>query len=123
MTAYKKTPAGTTVEVDDGTILPVDSFGTVEVNLDQPGTTTKPVEIVSVAYVPEGLRKPRSTRKAVEQWSKPLVYYVTEAILGFPGKESLAYNFCPRKGLFSTTVVRWTKNHGAALALAAKRLG
>ena len=52
MTAYKKAPTGTTVEVADGTILPVDGFGTVEVGLDQPGTTTKPVKMVSVAYGP-----------------------------------------------------------------------
>ena len=31
MTAYKKAPAGTTIEVTDGTILPVDGFDTVEV--------------------------------------------------------------------------------------------
>ena len=52
MTAYKKAPAGTTVEIADGTILPVDGL-TVEVDLDQAGTTTKPVKMVSVAYVPE----------------------------------------------------------------------
>ena len=52
MTAYKRAPAGTTVEVADGTILPVDGFGTVEADLDQPGTTTKPVKMVSIAYVP-----------------------------------------------------------------------
>ena len=40
MTTYKKAPAGTIAEVADGTILPVDGFGTVEVDLDQPGTTT-----------------------------------------------------------------------------------
>ena len=34
MTAYKKAPAGTTVEVAGGTILPVDGFGVVEVSLD-----------------------------------------------------------------------------------------
>ena len=33
MTAYRKTPTGTAVEVADGTILPVDGFGTVEVDL------------------------------------------------------------------------------------------
>ena len=52
MTAYKKAPAETTVEVADGTILLIDGFGTLEVSLDQPGTTTKPVKMVSVAYVP-----------------------------------------------------------------------
>ena len=41
-----------TVEVADGTILPVDGFGTVEVDLDQSGTTTKPVKMVAVAYMP-----------------------------------------------------------------------
>ena len=34
MTAYKKAPAGATVEVADGTVLPVDGFGTAEVDLD-----------------------------------------------------------------------------------------
>ena len=32
MTAYKKAPAGTVAEATDGTILPVDGFGTVEVD-------------------------------------------------------------------------------------------
>ena len=34
MTAYKKAPVGTTVKVADGTILPVDEFGKIEVDLD-----------------------------------------------------------------------------------------
>ena len=34
--AYKKEPAGTTVEVTNGTILPVDGFGAFEVDLVQP---------------------------------------------------------------------------------------
>ena len=89
MTAYKKVPVGTTVEVADGTLLPVDKFGTVEVHLDQPGTTTKPVKMVSVAYVPGISWNLLSTRKTVEQWGKPLVYYKTKAVLGFPGEESL----------------------------------
>ena len=67
MTAHKKAPAGTTVEVADGTILPVDGLGTVEVDLNQPGTTTKPMNMVSVAYAPGLSRNLLSTRKAVEQ--------------------------------------------------------
>ena len=51
-TAYMKVLAGTTVEVADETILLIDGVGTVEGDLDQPGTTTKPVMMVSVAYVP-----------------------------------------------------------------------
>ena len=108
MTAYKKAPAGTTVEVANGTILLVDEFGIVEVDLDQPGTTTKPVKMVSLAYVSGLSRNLLSTRRAVEQWGKPLVYYKTKAVLGFPGEESLVFNFCPRKGLFSATGVRRT---------------
>ena len=38
MTAYKKASPGTSVEVADGTILPVDGFGTIEMDLDQPGS-------------------------------------------------------------------------------------
>ena len=67
MTAYKKAPARTTVEVADGTILPVDRFGTVEVDLDQQGTTTKSVKMTSVAYVPRLSWNLLSTRKAIEQ--------------------------------------------------------
>ena len=120
VTAYKKVPAGTTVEVADGTIMPVDRFGTIEVDLDQPGTTTKPVKMVVVAYVPGLSRNLLSTRKSVEQRGKPLVYYKTKSVLRFPGEESLVFNYCPRKGLFSATYVRRTPSQGAALRLAAK---
>ena len=108
MTTYNTVPAGKTVEVADGTILPVDGFETVEVDLDQPGTTTKLAKMVVVAYVPEISRNLLSTRKALKQWGKAPVYYKTKAILMFPGEESLVFNFCPRKGLFSVTGVRWT---------------
>ena len=52
MTAYRKAPAKTNVVVADGTILTIDGFVTVDVDLDQPGTTTKPVKMVPVGYVP-----------------------------------------------------------------------
>ena len=56
MTAYKKAPAGTTVEIADRTILPVDGFGTVnKVDLDQPGTTPQQIKRVSAAFV-QGFR-------------------------------------------------------------------
>ena len=97
-------------EVADGTILPVDGFGIIEVGLDQPGTTIKPAKIVTVAYVPRLSRNLLSTLKAVEQWSTQLV----------PGEESLVFNFSPRKELFSVTGARQTPTQGAALTLAAK---
>ena len=120
MTAYKKAPLWTTAEVADGTNLPVHGFGTVEVDLDQPGTTTKPVKMVSVAYVPELSRNLLPTRKVEEQWGKPLVYYKIKALLRFPGEESLVFNLCPREGLFSATGMKRTPSQGAVLALAAK---
>ena len=122
MSVYKKAPAETTVEVADGIILPVGGFGTVEVDLDQSGTTTKTVKMIFVTYVPGLSRNLLSTRKAVEQWSKPLVYYKAKAVLGFPRGEALVYNFYPCKGLFSTTGVRRTPSQGAALRLTEKRL-
>ena len=42
----------------------------------------------------------------MEQCGKPLIYYRNEAVLGFPGEESLVFKFCPRKGLFSATEER-----------------
>ena len=103
MSAYKKTSPGTTVEIADANILPVDGFGRIEVDLDQPGHTTKMVKMDDVAYVPGLSRNLLSTIKAVEQWGKPFIYYRSEAVLGFPGEESLVFKFCTRKGLFSTT--------------------
>ena len=115
MAACKRAPAGTTDQVADGTIFPIDGFGTVKVDLDQPGTTIKPVKMISVVHTPGHSWNLLSTRKAVGQWGKSLVYY-----LGFPGEESPVFNFCPRKGLFSATGVRRTPIHGATLGLAAK---
>ena len=89
-------------------------------DLNQSGTMTKPVKMVPVAYMPGLLWNLLSTRKAVEQWGKLLAYYKTKAVLGFPGKESLVFYSCPRKGLFSATNVRRTLGQEAALVLAAK---
>ena len=50
MSAYKKVSPGTNVEIADGNILPVDGFGRIEVDLDQPGHTTKMVKMDDVAY-------------------------------------------------------------------------
>ena len=52
MSAYKKASPGTNVEIADGNILPVDGSGRIEVDLDQPGHTTKMVKMDDVAYVP-----------------------------------------------------------------------
>ena len=43
--------------------------------------------------------------------------------MGFPGEESLVFNFCPRKGLFSATGVRRTPSQARALGLAEKTAG
>ena len=86
MSAYKKASPGTNVEIADGNILPVDGFGRIEVDLDQPGHTTKMVKMDDVAYVPGLSRNLLSTVKAVEQLGKPLIYYRNKAVLGFPGE-------------------------------------
>ena len=106
MSNYRKASPGTNVEVADGNVLPVDGFGRIEVNLDQPGSIARTVRMDEVAYVPGLSRNLLSALKAVEQWGKPIIYYRTQAVLGFPGDESLVFNFCPRKGLFSATGVR-----------------
>ena len=115
MSGYKKASPGTNVEIADGNILPVDGFGRIEVDLDQPGRTTKMVKMDDVAYVPGLSRNLLSTVKAVEQWGKPLIYYRNKAVLGFPGEESLVFKFCPRRGLFSATGARRISRQEAAL--------
>ena len=106
ISVYKKASPRTNVEIADGNILPVDGFGRIEVDLDQPGHTTKMVTTDDVAYVPGLSRNLLSTVKAVEQWGKPLIYYRIKAVLGFPGEESLVFKFCPRKELFLATGMR-----------------
>ena len=115
MSAYKKASPGMTVEIADGNILPVDGFGKIEVDLDQPGHTTKMAKMDGVAYVPGLSRNLLSTIKAVEQWGKPLIYYRNDAILGFPREESLVFKFCSRKGLFSATSARRIPRQEVAL--------
>ena len=88
MSAYKKASPGTNVEIADVNILPVNGFGRIEVDLDQPGHTTKMVKMDDVAYVPGLSRNLLSTIKAVNQWGKPLIiYYRNKAVLEFPGEE------------------------------------
>ena len=115
MPAYKKASPGTNVEIADGNILPVDGFGRIKVDLDQPGHTTMMVKMDDVVYVPGLSRNLLSTIKAVEQWGKPLIYHRNKAVLGFPGEESLVFKFCPRKGLFSATGTRRIPRQEVAL--------
>ena len=104
MTAYKKVPPGTTVEVADETILSIDGFGTIEVDLDQPGTTTKPVKMVAIVYVPGLPRNLLSTRKAGEQWGKPIVYYETKAVFAFPRRSRSFLTSAPARDCFPQQV-------------------
>ena len=67
MSAYEKASPGTNVEIADGNILPVDGFGRIEVDMDQPGHTTKMMKMGDVAYVPGLSRNLLSTIKTVEQ--------------------------------------------------------
>ena len=66
MSNYKKASPGTNVEVADGNVLPVDGFGRIEVDLDQPGSTTRMVRMDDVAYVPGLSRNLLSTFKEAE---------------------------------------------------------
>ena len=97
MTPYKKASPGTTIGVADGTILPVDGFGTIEVDLNQPGTTTKSVKVVAVVYVSGILWNLLSIYKTVERWGKSLIYYKTKAVLGYPGGNRLFLTSAPAR--------------------------
>ena len=118
--AYEKASPVTMVEVADETIPSVDEFGTIELDLDQPGSITKPVKITTVAYGPGPLRNLLSILKALKNWGKSLIYNRTKAILRFPGEESLVFNLCPRKCFFSVTGVRRPPSQKVVLTLAAK---
>ena len=87
----------------------------MEVDQDQPGHTTKMVKMDDVTYVPGLSLNLLFTIKSVEQWGKPLIYYRNEAVLGFPGEESLVFKFCPRKGRSSATGVRRIPRQEVAL--------
>ena len=101
MSAYKKASPGTTVEIADGNILPVDGFGRIEVDLDQPGHTTKMMKMGGVAYVPGLARNLLSTIKAVEQWGKPLIYYIgMKPFWGSRGRNRLFSNSAPVRDCF-----------------------
>ena len=115
MSAYTKASLGTNVKVADGNILPVDGFGRIEVDLDQPGHITMMVKRDDVAYVLGLSRNLLSTVKTVEQWGKPLIYYRNKAGLGSPGEKSLVFKFCPRKGLFLATGTRRMPRQEVAL--------
>ena len=84
MTAYKNASPGRTVEVAGGKFLPVDGFGTIEMNPGQPGSTAKSVRMVAVTYVPGLLWSLLSILKGMKQGGKVLLYYKTKAVLGFP---------------------------------------
>ena len=137
MSAYKKVSPGANVEIADGNIRPVDGFGRIEVDLDQPVHTTKMVRIDDVAYVPGLSRNLLSTIKSVEQWGKPSIYCKNEAVLGFPAEESLFSKSAPVRDCFQLQGARriprqevalganWTENglvkiaSGTALAMRA----
>ena len=86
-------------------------------------TQPKMVKIDDVAYVPGLSRNLLSTIKAVEQWGKPLIYYRTEVVLGFPGEESLVFKFFPRRGLFSATGARRIPRQDARSKFDGERIG
>ena len=86
-------------------------------DLDQRRTTTKPVSMVSVAYVPGRSWNLLLTSEAVRQCGEPLDNYKMKAVLGFPGEESLVFKFRPCKGLFSAPGMKRTPSQGEALGL------
>ena len=103
MSSYKKVSSGTTVGIADGNILPVNGSGRIGVNVDQPGHTTKMVEMDDVAYVPGPSRKLLCTIKAVEQWGKPLICY-KKLFWSSRGRNCLFSNSAPVRDCFQLQV-------------------
>lgn len=96
-----KASPGAVVEIVDGNVLPMDGFGRIELELNQPGYTIK-MKTYDVAYLPRLSQNLVLTLKTLEQRGKSYVYYKTKAVLGFPAGGVVSFNFCPRKGLHST---------------------
>ena len=92
VSSYKKASPGTNVEIADGNILPVDGFGRIEVDLDQPGNTTKMAKMDDVAYVPGLSRNLLSTVKAVEQWGNRQSTIEIKPFWGSRGRNRLFLN-------------------------------
>ena len=102
---YKPAPPGDIVEVAYKTLLPVQRYGGLTLELQQPGGIAV-VTLQKVAHVPALGRKLLSTRRASERSGEPFINYSNKPQLGL-GKNTICALRLGESGLFQVMGQRW----------------
>ena len=98
LTEYKPAVSGNMVEVADKTLLPVQGYGGLTLELQQPGGITA-VTLQKVAHVPALGRNLLSTRRTGERSGERFINYTNKAQLGL-GKNTICTFRLGEFGLF-----------------------
>ena len=98
LTEYEPAVPEDVVEVADKTWLPVQGYGWLTLELQQPGGITA-VTLQKVAHVPALGRNLLSTRRASERSGEPFINYPNKAQLGL-GKNTICTFRLGKSGLF-----------------------
>ena len=114
LTEYKPAALGDMVEVADKTLLPVQEYGGLTLELQQPGGITA-VTLQKVAHVPALRRNLLSTRRASERSGEPFVNYPNKTQLGL-GKNTICTFGLGETGLFEVMGRRCSNTENRALS-------
>ena len=117
LTEYEPAAPGDMVEVVDKTLLPVQGYGGLKLELQQPGGITA-VTLQKVAHVPALGRNLLSTRQASERSREPFINYPNKAQLGL-GKNTICTFRLGESGLFKVMGRRCSNTENRALSLRA----
>ena len=98
LTEYEPAVPGDMVEVADKTLLPVQGYGWLTLELQQPGGITA-VTLQKVAHVPALGRNLLSTRRVSERSGEPFINYPNKAQFGL-GKNTISTFRLGESGLF-----------------------
>ena len=113
LTEYKPAAPGDMVEVADKTLVLVQGYGGLTLELQQPGGITT-VTLQKVAHVPALGRNLLSTRRASERSGEPFINYSNMAQLGL-GKNTICTFRLGESGLFEVMGRRCSNTENRAL--------
>ena len=114
LTEYKPAAPEDMVEVADKTLLPVQEYGGLTLELQQPGGITA-VTLQKVAHVPALGRNLLSTRRASERSGEPFLNYPNKAKLGL-GKNTICTFRLGESGLFEVMGRRCSNTENRAMS-------